>query len=415
MGNTSNSSQWLIVGIIVLFFVWWLLIGKYLSNNNSITQTSQQNTTTDIAQQTPQSSFLIGEQISNISGNIAPSLSINNATAYSHILTTSEGTTFALKSKILDLNNLGNPILIESWIVVDITTDWLPIVEVYQATSLAQQQEEDKPQLNIIPFTGYGFELNFGNNSWYNAYLDWDKLVIMLSWETKFEGYLKDCQSFGMSCSQLHQTFQNVSPPLTNQYGIDFFKYAETTGNWIVIFDNKFMNMVGSQDYIKSYFNYFAPLWSSNPSTTTQSDTQNNETDTTETQTTQDQPTTQTDTNQTDESTQTDETQSDTPNLDNLNSYTFKAWFTVYFPKTASYQMLTNSWDTLKDCKYVINTIYYKNADQLQTNPDLQIFVCDAQPDLPAGSKLLEAQGKYFVVVPLTDQGQERKDIIYVQ
>ena len=77
--------------------------------------------------------------------------------------------------------------------------------------------------------------------------------------------------------------------------------------------------------------------------------------------------------------------------------------------------MLTNSWDTLKDCKYVINTIYYKNADQLQTNPDLQIFVCDAQPDLPATGKLLEAQGKYFVVVPLTDQGQERKDIIYVQ
>ncbi len=77
--------------------------------------------------------------------------------------------------------------------------------------------------------------------------------------------------------------------------------------------------------------------------------------------------------------------------------------------------MLVNDGDTLKNCKYVINTIYYKNADQLQTNPDLQIFICDDQPNVPAGGKLLQAQGKYFVVVPITDQGQERKDIIYVQ
>ena len=63
-----------------------------------------------------------------------------------------------------------------------------------------------------------------------------------------------------MSCEQLHQTFKNISPPVTNQYGIDFFKYAETTGSWIVIFPNKFMNMFGPEDYIKAYFNYFEPL-----------------------------------------------------------------------------------------------------------------------------------------------------------
>ena len=396
ISKSSGANQGLIIWVIILFFVGGLFLGKYFSKTPNYTVSNTQQNDQIIlppADNQPNQAIPIGTPISQLSGNIAPSLSINNATSFSHILTTPQWQQYAVKSKKIDLNNIQNPILISSGIVRDISPDGLPVIEVFDAKSLAP--EEEQPKLNIIPFTGAWFQLNFGTNTGFNAKLNNGILIITLSGEEKFKWYLKECKEFGMSCQQLHQTFKNISPPITNQYGIDFFRYAETTGSWIVIFPNKFMNMFGSEDYIKSYFNYFEPITentqpTSKPTNNTQSTTNN-------------------------DSPSQPQVQPDTPNLDDLNSYTFRAWFTVYFPKTAAYQMLLNEWETLTDCKYVINTIYYKNSDELQSNPDLQIFVCDNQPSVPDGGKLLQAQDKYFVVIPLTAQGQQWKDLIYVK
>jgi len=411
ISGSSNPNQGLIIGIVVLFFLWGLFIGKYISSQPTalpskpaVDTQSPQN-----SQQQASSPFLIGEVIQGLSGNIAPSLSIKNATAYSHILQTHTGLTLALKSKHIDLGDLSSPVLILSGEVVDITPDWLPVVEVFAAQSLAEQQEQKEPELNIIAFTWEGFRLNFGTNTWMKAYIEGDKLII-LSWDEKvFEGYLKQCQSIGMSCDRLHQTFKNVSPPLTNQYGLDFFRYAETTGSWIVIFDNKFMNMFGSEDYIKSYFNYFEPLTSQAAG---DSQTQDQTSSQVEAQTADDQASAEAQTqteNETSDQTQPAETNTDTI------SYTFKAWFTVQFPKTSVFGMVPNQTETLGDCPYVINVIHYKNQDQLEQNPDLQIFVCDSKPqEVPEGGKLVEAAGKYFVILPRTNLGSERAELIQI-
>jgi len=171
IAKSSGANQGLIIGIIILFFVGGLFLGKYFSTPQTSTISSDQSATlTSGEDSSPATTIPIGTPITDLTGNIAPSLSVNNAISFSHILTTQDGQQYALKSKKIDLNTLTTPILISSGVVRDISPDGLPVIEVFEASSLAP--EEEKPKLNIIPFTGAGFQLNFGTNTGFDAVLN---------------------------------------------------------------------------------------------------------------------------------------------------------------------------------------------------------------------------------------------------